>query len=547
MGHAEQTDEPSTPATPKADGLDSPVAHGGSATAPEPREKHFRTEHLVDDLRGRSVRGGAHTVLGQMASFVLQLGSTAVLARLLVPQDFGLIAMVMAVTGFVQMFKDLGLSVATVQRAEINHEQISTLFWVNMALSGALMLLTAVLAPMIAWFYGEPRLIGITLALSTTFLLGGLTVQHQALLRRQMRFGTLALIAIGSQAVAVAVGITSATLGAGYWALVIMIASNSAANAAFVWIACRWRPGLPVRGSGVRTMLAFGGQLSVAQFLGYVRRNIDKVLLGATAGAGPLGLYAKSYQLLLLPINQINRPMRRVALPALSRLQHDPERYRRFYSKAIGLLVTCGMPLVVFAFVDVEKVVLTVLGDQWHASIRIFQFLTPMAFIGTFNIAGGWVNLSLGRGDRNLRANMMSTSVLLIAILSGLSNGPLGVAAAISLAGVLSRGPILAYQLHGSHVSMRDVGGAMWRPAAASILAGVLLYASRSLLDSMNWPLVELVTGAACYGVFYLLAWSILPGGRAILWETLGLLKELRGQRRSKSDPAVQPSATQAL
>ena len=133
------------------------------------------------------------------------------LARLLTPADFGLIAMIAVVTGFVEMFKDAGLSVATVQRATVTHAQASTLFWINVALSLAVTLVVAALAPAIAWFYDEPKLTAITLALSATIVFGGLAVQHQALLRRRMEFGRLAFIEIAS----LAAGVVTAVLMAG--------------------------------------------------------------------------------------------------------------------------------------------------------------------------------------------------------------------------------------------------------------------------------------------------------------------------------------------
>src|SRR5690606_19203223 len=168
------------------------------------RDAYFDTEHLTKHLRRRTMRGGAITVSSQGVKFALRLGSTAVLARLLTPADFGLIAMVTVVTGFVEMFKDAGLSMATIQRERITHAQVSTLFWINVALSALIMLLIAALAPAIAWFYGEPRLLPITLALSGTMIFGGLAVQHQALLRRQMQFGRLATIEITSMAAGIA-------------------------------------------------------------------------------------------------------------------------------------------------------------------------------------------------------------------------------------------------------------------------------------------------------------------------------------------------------
>ena len=295
----------------------------------------FDTEYLKADLKGRSVRGGAVTMAGQGVRFFLQMGSTVVLARLLTPQDFGLIAMVTAVTGFVMMFKDMGLSMATVQRAEVNHAQISTLFWINVTLSLGVMLVTAALAPAIAWFYGEPRLTWITLALAGAFIFGGLTIQHQALLRRNMRFGTLALIGIISMVMGIVAAIIAAWYGAGYWALVIMQLAGAITGAIAVWVVCGWRPGLPVRRSGVREMLAFGGNLTGFNVINYFARNADNLLIGKFWGSGPLGLYSKAYGLLMLPLRQINAPLSAVAIPALSRLKDEPERYRNYYIKAV--------------------------------------------------------------------------------------------------------------------------------------------------------------------------------------------------------------------
>jgi hypothetical protein len=162
-------------------------------------DRHFRTEHLKADIKGRAARGGALTVASQGVKFVVQMGATVVLARLLTPADYGLIGMVAVVIGFVSIFKDMGLSAATIQKEEITPAQISTLFWVNVAVSAAVMLVTAALAPVIAWFYKEPRLALITVGYAAGFITGGLTVQHEALLRRQMRFAALAVLEIGGR------------------------------------------------------------------------------------------------------------------------------------------------------------------------------------------------------------------------------------------------------------------------------------------------------------------------------------------------------------
>jgi len=158
--------------------------------------KLFDTAHLSSDLKKRSLRGGAVTLGTQGTNFVIQLGSTMVLARILTPDDYGMMAMVVAITGFATLFINLGLSTAVVQRAEINHAQVSTLFWINAAIGAFVTLLVAGLSPVIAWFYHTPELKWVALALSFNFIINGLGVQHHALLNRQMRFVALAVIQV---------------------------------------------------------------------------------------------------------------------------------------------------------------------------------------------------------------------------------------------------------------------------------------------------------------------------------------------------------------
>src|SRR6267143_4894595 len=186
----------------------------------DPNEKHLGTDHLLTDLKGRTISGAFITIAAQGAQFVLSLASIMVLARLLTPKDFGLFAMVTTVIGYLRVFKDAGLSTATVQREGITHAQVSNLFWINVVMSGAIGLIFAASAPLVAWFYREPRLIPITVILASTFLLSGLIVQHTALLNRQMRFKAIAVIQIGSMLLGLVVGIVMAYLNYSYWALV---------------------------------------------------------------------------------------------------------------------------------------------------------------------------------------------------------------------------------------------------------------------------------------------------------------------------------------
>ena len=210
---------------------------------PVDHQRHFDTELLRRGLRQRALFGGVATAGGHAGRVALMVGATLVLSRLLRPADFGLVAMVTSITGFSNMFLDFGLSTATIQREDVRHDQVTTMFWINLAISLFIGLVIAALAPAIVWFYGEPRLLGITLALAAAALLAGLSVQHQAILRRQMRYGALVGRDLAATACGAGVAVLLAWRGAGYWSLVAQQVVLVAVRTALVWVASRWRPG----------------------------------------------------------------------------------------------------------------------------------------------------------------------------------------------------------------------------------------------------------------------------------------------------------------
>jgi len=435
-----------------------------------------------------------------------------VLARLLSPKDFGLLAMVTSVTAFANIFKDMGLSTATVQRSEINHGQISVLFWVNTGIGLITMLVVAAMAPVIARFYHEPRLTHITLVLSISFFLGGLSIQHQALLRRQMRFGVLALIQVLSMVVAIATGIVFALCGAGYWALVFMQVTMSGATAIAFLTTCRWCPGLPVRGSGVRSMLRFGGHMTGFSLVVFFSRNLDKILIGRLCGDRMLGLYSKSDEILNLPIANLRGPMTSVAIPALSRLQNDHDRYKHFYSQLLLVLAFISMPLLAFLCVCSEDVILLVLGDQWVEMNGIFKMLAVACFMQTVAGTRGLVLISCGQTGRYLKWGIIGSVFSICAIAIGIPWGALGVATALAFAWNLNIVPSLWYCFRNTPVTTGTFFKAIWRPMTASLVMGAALFAFSFVIVSQCVflrTLLSFLVGAAVF----LSVWVAMPGG----------------------------------
>lgn len=451
---------------------------------PANRMELFQRRYSNRDLKRKSARGGAATMTATGIRFILMLVGNIALARLLRPEDFGLFAMVMSIVVFIQLFKDMGLSMATVQKAEINHAQVSTLFWFNIAVSLLLLLITLIFAPFIARFYREPKLSMITSWLACSFILSGLTIQHQALLRRNMRFGELATVEI----VAAAIGILGAVLlawgGAGYWALIAMPLLTNACLAAGVWLKTGWIPGLPKRKTGISNMLRFGLDVTGFEFLNYFARHSDNILLGRFFGAYVLGLYSKAYQIMMLPIVFIRQPLTTVAMPALSSMQQEPQRYRRYYMTLVSLLAILSMPLVVIAGVCAKSLIGLLLGQQWLGAVVIFQILAITAFLQPVGNTKGLVMLSLGLSRRYLKWGAINSVITVASFAIGIRWGALGIATSYCIMYYLTIIPGMWYCLRGTPVSIALFFRAISQPATAALMmAGVLILTSRCLAD----------------------------------------------------------------
>jgi len=234
----------------------------------------------VKDIGEKVIRGGLVKVCAQGASFILRIASLMVLARLLDPKDFGLVGMVAAFTGALNLFRDFGLSAASVQRMDVTDEQVSTLFWINVLVGVLLGFLLMVMAPVVVAFYHEPRLLWVTITLATAFIFNGAGVQHTALLERQMRFAALATIDVLSLVVSTFMGISMAVAGFGYWALVAATVSGPLFTTLCLWRTTGWIPGRPRSQIGLHSMMRFGGTFTLTNIIVYIAYNLEKVLLG---------------------------------------------------------------------------------------------------------------------------------------------------------------------------------------------------------------------------------------------------------------------------
>jgi O-antigen/teichoic acid export membrane protein len=476
------------------------------------------SEVETGSLKERSIRSGAITFIDQGLSFAVSFISVIILARLLTPEDFGIVAMVTAITGFVNLFRELGLSSATIQSRDITHDQVSALFWANAALGMLITLVIAASGPVIAWFYQKPQLAYVAAGISLTSVLGSLGTQHGALLNRQMRFVALAVVRISSLLAGLLAAVAVALSGGTYWALVANSVVTALWSTCGVWFASGFRPGRPRRGTGVRPLLRFGASIAGFDIVNYFDRNMDNILIGRVWGAQQLGFYSKAYSLLMLPISNMRSPLHRVAFPVLSRLQNDPETFRKYFVRYCSLLAFISMPLVAFLFSSSEKVILLVLGPRWLGAVELFSILALVSFIQPISGLPGTILVALGRGARYFWWGLYTSLIAVISFFCGLPWGAKGVAIGYCVATYVSFHPFLVYALHNTPIRPSDFYRALWKPCFASI---IMCISSMFVVRRLHGVPDALVLALALLSasLVYLAVSRLLPGGKQAFLE----------------------------
>lgn len=486
-------------------------------------------------LGRRAVSGGMVVVVSQVLKNMLRLGGAILLARILVPKDFGIVAMVAAITNFIAMFKDMGLSMATIHQAEISHEQVSALFWLNNAVSAGLMVITIVIAPAIAWFYDEPRLTAITIWTSLGFLLGGLSIQHRALMQRNLQIATLSAIEMASMALGTCVGVAVAVAWHNYTALVAMQVSTIAFFSLGTILLSPWRPGRYSRSADVAGMVRYGGNITGFSIVNYFSRNLDNVLIGKYCGPQQLGFYDRAYQLMMIPMQQLITPLSSIAVTVLSRLKDDVRKYRKSYCLSLSMLAYLVIPGMAAVVAMCDVLVLVVLGPQWEGAIRIFRILAIAALLQPLAGTVGWVYMSRGRTDRMLRWGVASAPLYVGSFFFGLPWGAVGVAVSYTICFYVLLVPSLAYAFRGNGLAVKDFFGSILCPVVIGLVLYPALKGYSFLAGEANPVLVLLGAIVVMVAVFcaMVLAW---PKARSEMRSILSFAGDYRKGTRVAID-----------
>lgn len=384
----------------------------------------------MSELRDKTLRGLKWSGATHIACQSLQFAISVIVARALSPQEFGLMGMVAVFSGLAGVFTGLGLGTALVQREKLEERHLSTIFWINSACGAAMTAGLAAGAGAIARFYGEPLLRALTLAVGCNFFIGSLSIVQRNILIRAMDFRGLFLIETTAVACAGAVAVAGALTGWGVWSLVAQSLVFTTVYALMLWRLSPWRPSRILDGAALRELWGFSSNLLGYNLLHFSERNLDGLLIGRFIGSSALGVYARAFGLMLLPLEQVGGVLTRVMFPALSVLQRDRANVKRIYLRATRAIALVSFPMMLGMLVTAEPLILTVYGPKWAGAVLLVQIFCLTGLEQSIRGTVGWIYNSQGRTDTQLRWGIVTFVVKGLSFAVGLRWGLIGVTAA---------------------------------------------------------------------------------------------------------------------
>ncbi|MDJ0674819.1 MAG: MOP flippase family protein [Calothrix sp. MO_167.B42] len=421
-------------------------------------------------LKKQATSGIKWSSISQVGRQVMQFVTTAILARLLSPADFGLLGMATIVIGFVGLFKDLGTSAAVIQIKNLSDSLVHSIFWINVAFGILGTIILFITSPLVANFYEEPKIAPVLMLLSLSFFISGISILQKALLEKDLAFNKLAKIEIAAVFSGSATGIVSALLGFGVWSLVYQSLAVTTVTTILLWITTHWKPKLLFSWNEVKQVSSYSLHLTGFNIFNYFARNADYLLIGKFLGTESLGYYTLAYRLMLYPLQNISAVLSRVMFPVFSQVQNDNDRFSRAYLKVVATIALVTFPMMIGLWAVSEPFILTFFGSQWQPVIILLMILAPLGMVQSIGTTVGTIYTSKGRTDWMLRWGICAGILATIAIMLGLQWGIVGVATAYATASATLTYPSFAIPFRLIDLRVRDLIAVLWRPFLASLL-----------------------------------------------------------------------------
>jgi PST family polysaccharide transporter len=434
--------------------------------------------------------------ISQASRIGMQLIGLVVLARLLPPGEFGLMAMATVVINFAYLLRDMGTAAAVVQKESLTENTINTVFWLNVGLGLSLGIGLLAVAPLIAEGFHSPRLIPVLWVLALVFPVTSAAAVHQALLERESRFRLLARIEILSSFAGLIVALSLAYAGFGVFSLAYQALAAAIFSSSQLWIASRWTPKMQWSNAEFKSLWRFSGHLTGFSFINFFARNADSMIIGRVLGAASLGIYSQAYKVMMFPLQSMTAVASRALFPVMSRQQNDVEQMAKLYFRSLRLIAAITAPLMAGLWVLREPFVEVALGKQWAEVAIILAWLAPVGFIQSLTSTTGAVFMAIGRTDLLMRLGLIGCVLQVGAFFIGIRWGIEGVAACYLVANILNALPCYALTLKQLNCNFSDLLNAIWKPFVfAFFMLGVLAPVLRVLLmEGAGTPVVLIVS-----------------------------------------------------
>lgn len=472
-------------------------------------------------LGARAARSGVVVAGGRVLQGIVSLTSVAILARLLSPSDFGVLAMVLPIALIVDMTINAGLHVAVMHEETLDDAQVSRLFWLGQRFNVVLLGAMALSAPLLARFYREPGVTAVALLWTLSLAFHGVGAFAESLLKRQLRFGILTIIDLTGMVLGFATSVTLAMLGFKRVALVMQLVVWTFTCCAGAYMATRWVPYRPRRlhdpDPVVDRLVRYGTHFGGSRAVYWLGRQADRIVVGYFSGAAVLGLYDSARRWSWYPFQELYLAITDVVVASLSRARHDAERFREYCRRGFTAFLALPMPAIVFVGLEADLIVRILLGERWLGAVPMVRIMCVAAFMDSIGRLTGWIFAAEGTTKQQLRWSVVSSGVTVAAVLGAARFGALVVTWAFAVATALLAIPGVLYCLRSSVLRPSDFAAAVWRPAVAAIVAGGMWFVVQAWLPMPNDSLVGLLGSAVVFGLVYVVAWFGLPGGgRAI-------------------------------
>ena len=455
------------------------------------------------NLMNSATRGVFWSGISQFSTQLYQFIVMIILARVLFPEDFGVIGMAVIFTGLVQTINELGLSAAIIQKKNINDNHLSTSFWISLGLGIFLFITTVVISSYIADFFKNELVGPVVSVLSIGFILGSFGVVHRSLLQKNIEFKKIAVTEISSSVMSGTVSIILALFGFGVWSLVFGTILSNFTRVVLLWKVCTWRPSMMFDLTSFKELFSFGAHVMGSQFLNYFDSNVDYLLIGKFLSATALGHYTLAYQLSTFPLTRISSIITSVAFPTFSIIQDDNDRLRYAYLKLNKYISTITFPLLAGMIMVAPDFIPIVFGEKWAPMIMPLQILCVAGALKSVGTTVGSILLSKGRSDIQFKWNVFTAILLPVAILLGIKHGITGVAIAITIVSFLLFLIIQSVANNLINLNFFDYFKALYPATTGSIIViiSLLIYHKLSIYNHLDifWLISSIILGVLMY------------------------------------------------